>query len=242
MGSRARTSARSASGSSSGSVPTTPARAGLGKVRSGAAPRGQIGGGGHRGDASPADSSSTAVARAERAPKPKPASTMPSCCGPRALMTAARSARQLEAEKVPGEAPTPRRAATATDQPTSALKRSASSGAAGWRCDRHPYSAAGRGTGAGVGPSTSPSADRRLRSRGSLRRRLTSTLVRLTVARRPRSDPEPLREQLAVVGRVAEEQLGGLGPLEVEVGGVLPGEPDATVDLDVLGRRVEVGL
>src|ERR1700733_8023519 len=56
------------------------------------------------------------------------------------------------------------------------------------------------------------------------------------------SDPYALCQQLAVVGGVAQEELGGLGPLEVEVGRVLPGEPDAAVDLDVLGRRVEVGL
>src|SRR5688572_3065055 len=56
------------------------------------------------------------------------------------------------------------------------------------------------------------------------------------------SDPDALGQQLAVVGRVAEQQLGGLRPLEVEVRRVLPGEADATVDLDVLGRGVEVGV
>src|SRR5690606_24712796 len=57
-----------------------------------------------------------------------------------------------------------------------------------------------------------------------------------------RSDAQPLGEQLPVVGGVAEEQLGRLGPLEVEVGRVLPGEADAAVDLDVLGGGVEVRL
>src|SRR3954452_8030411 len=57
-----------------------------------------------------------------------------------------------------------------------------------------------------------------------------------------RSNTDALCEQLAVVGGVAEEQLGGLGPLEVEVGVVLPGEADAAVDLDVLGGGVEVRL
>ena len=51
---------------------------------------------------------------------------------------------------------------------------------------------------------------------------------------------DALREQLAVVGRVTEQQLGGLGPLEVQVGGVLPGEADAAVDLDVLHGRGHV--
>ena len=56
------------------------------------------------------------------------------------------------------------------------------------------------------------------------------------------SDTDALREQLAVVRGVAEQQLGRLRPLEVEVCGVLPGEADATVDLDVLRSRMEVGL
>src|SRR3546814_20454038 len=51
-----------------------------------------------------------------------------------------------------------------------------------------------------------------------------------------------LSQQLAVVGGVTEEQLGALGPLEVQVGGVLPGEADAAMDLDVLGGGVEVRL
>src|SRR6056300_453694 len=38
-----------------------------------------------------------------------------------------------------------------------------------------------------------------------------------------RSDTDALGQHLAMVGRVAEEQLGGLGALEVEVRRVLPG-------------------
>ena len=45
-----------------------------------------------------------------------------------------------------------------------------------------------------------------------------------------------------VDGRAAEEQLRRLGAAEVQVGGVLPGEPDAAVHLDVLGRREQVRL
>src|SRR3954451_13051953 len=55
-----------------------------------------------------------------------------------------------------------------------------------------------------------------------------------------KSDPDPLSELLAVVRRVTEKQLVGLGALEVQVGGVLPGETDAAVDLDVLGSAVHV--
>ncbi len=58
----------------------------------------------------------------------------------------------------------------------------------------------------------------------------------------PGSDPDALGQQLPVVGRVAKQQLGTLGPLEVQVGGVLPREANATVDLDVLSGGVEVGL
>ena len=57
-----------------------------------------------------------------------------------------------------------------------------------------------------------------------------------------RSDADALGEQLAVVGRVTEEELRRLRPFEVQVRRVLPGEADATVDLDVLGRGVEVRL
>src|SRR5271163_1851795 len=56
------------------------------------------------------------------------------------------------------------------------------------------------------------------------------------------SNADALCQQLAVVRGIAQQQLGRLGPLEVEVGRVLPREADAAVDLDVLGRRVEVGL
>ena len=45
-----------------------------------------------------------------------------------------------------------------------------------------------------------------------------------------------------MVGRVTEQQLRALGSLEVQVGRVLPGEPNAAVDLDVLGGSVKVGL
>src|SRR5436305_9510612 len=54
------------------------------------------------------------------------------------------------------------------------------------------------------------------------------------------SDTYALGEQLPVVGGVAEQDLGALRPLEVQVGVVLPGEADAAVDLDVLGGGVEV--
>src|SRR5437763_873367 len=55
-----------------------------------------------------------------------------------------------------------------------------------------------------------------------------------------RSDADALRQQLPVVGGIAEQDLRALRPLEVEVGVVLPGEADAAVDLDVLGGGVEV--
>src|SRR5207253_6107300 len=56
------------------------------------------------------------------------------------------------------------------------------------------------------------------------------------------SDADALGQQLAVVGRVPEQELARLGPLEIQVGVVLPGEADAAVDLDVLGGGVEVGV
>ena len=56
------------------------------------------------------------------------------------------------------------------------------------------------------------------------------------------SDSDPLGEQLAVIAGVAEQQLRGLGPLEVQVRRVLPGEADTAMDLNVLGGAVEVGI
>src|SRR6185369_7775137 len=43
---------------------------------------------------------------------------------------------------------------------------------------------------------------------------------------------DQLRDPLAMIRRVAERELGRLGALEVEVQVVLPGEPDAAVELD----------
>src|SRR5262245_26945224 len=54
----------------------------------------------------------------------------------------------------------------------------------------------------------------------------------LDPARGPSQDV--LRYDLPVPGRVAEGDLGALGALEVDVHVVLPGEPDAAVDLDPL--------
>src|SRR6476619_5503508 len=55
-------------------------------------------------------------------------------------------------------------------------------------------------------------------------------------------DTDALCQQLAVIGRVAEQQFRRLCTLEVQVRGVFPREADAAVDLDVLGGGVEVGL
>src|SRR6476469_8268565 len=54
------------------------------------------------------------------------------------------------------------------------------------------------------------------------------------------SDADALGEELAVVRGVTEQDLRALRTLEVQVRIVLPGEADAAVDLDVLGRGVEV--
>jgi citronellol/citronellal dehydrogenase len=58
----------------------------------------------------------------------------------------------------------------------------------------------------------------------------------------PRLQPDAGGQAFAVVAGVAEEQLAGFGPLEVQVRVVLPGEADAAVDLDVLARDVRVHL
>jgi len=55
-------------------------------------------------------------------------------------------------------------------------------------------------------------------------------------------DADPLYELFPVIGRVTEQQLGGLGTLEVKVCVVLPGEADPAVDLYGFARGVEVSL
>jgi len=52
-------------------------------------------------------------------------------------------------------------------------------------------------------------------------------------------DADPLYELFPVIGRVTEQQLGGLGTLEVKVCVVLPGEADPAVDLYGFARGVE---
>src|SRR5687767_5073306 len=69
---------------------------------------------------------------------------------------------------------------------------------------------------------------------------MTAKAIATSVA--PCSDPDALGEELAPVRGIAEQQLARLGALEVQVRRVLPGEADATVDLDVVGAGVEVRL
>src|SRR5690242_21927969 len=54
------------------------------------------------------------------------------------------------------------------------------------------------------------------------------------------SEPDQLRDDLAVPRRVAERDLGALRALEVDVHVVLPREADATVDLDPFARGMAV--
>src|SRR5262245_19730263 len=54
------------------------------------------------------------------------------------------------------------------------------------------------------------------------------------------SEPDELRDDLAVPRRVAEGDLGALRALEADVHVVLPREADAAVDLDALAGGVTV--
>src|SRR5438045_5900395 len=56
------------------------------------------------------------------------------------------------------------------------------------------------------------------------------------------SQPDQLRDDLAVPGGVAEGDLGALRALEVDVHVVLPREADATMDLDALAGGVAIGV
>src|SRR5207237_4570596 len=57
-----------------------------------------------------------------------------------------------------------------------------------------------------------------------------------------RSDADALSQELSVIGGIAEQQLGRLRTLEVEMCVMLPREADPAVDLDVLGGGVEVSV
>src|SRR5213083_1287415 len=59
-------------------------------------------------------------------------------------------------------------------------------------------------------------------------------------SRTPQLQINQLRDPLAVVRRVTERELGRLGALEVEVQIVLPGEPDAAVELDARASDLPV--
>src|SRR5574341_1720075 len=59
---------------------------------------------------------------------------------------------------------------------------------------------------------------------------------------RGRSSGDVPHDQLAVIVAVAVERLERLCPLEVEVEVVLPGEPDAAVDLDRLAADLARGV
>src|SRR5215510_14778087 len=68
-----------------------------------------------------------------------------------------------------------------------------------------------------------------------------------TLPERPRSlmsssDPDQLRDALAVPGRIAQEIFGPLRALQVQMHVVLPGEADSTVDLERIRGALEVGL
>jgi hypothetical protein len=58
----------------------------------------------------------------------------------------------------------------------------------------------------------------------------------------PAQNAQPAGQPLVVDGRITEEQLRRLGAAEVQMGGVLPGKPDAAVHLDVLCRSEHVRL
>src|SRR3954452_5387766 len=65
-------------------------------------------------------------------------------------------------------------------------------------------------------------------------------LSRCVWSTRPsRSDLKQVGEPAAMVAGGAEHQAVGLGPFEVQVGRVLPGEADAAVHLDVLRGAVQ---
>ena len=55
-------------------------------------------------------------------------------------------------------------------------------------------------------------------------------------------DADALRKKFTMISRISEQQLTRLGALEIKVRGVLPGEADATMNLNVLGSGMKVSL
>src|SRR6185369_9386898 len=60
--------------------------------------------------------------------------------------------------------------------------------------------------------------------------------------RTPFGPLDVLQQQPAVLMRLSEQLAGRVRPLEVQLGVVLPGDGDATVQLDGLGRHVGEGV
>src|SRR4051812_37725030 len=114
----------------------------------------------------------------------------------------------------------------------------------GWATTRHDGSAARADDAAATTPPRPPASTpaddaSRLTARNVPARRPRPAMLPLpcctriptsTSARTPPSDADALRQELAVVRGVAEEDLGALRALEVEVRVVLPREADAAVD------------
>src|SRR5207249_10774286 len=82
-------------------------------------------------------------------------------------------------------------------------------------------------------------SSRRERASGSLEMQIGGSGG---TSRTPQLQINQLRDPLAVVRRVTERELGRLGALEVEVQIVLPGEPDAAVELDARASDLPVGV
>src|SRR5580700_3451451 len=67
----------------------------------------------------------------------------------------------------------------------------------------------------------------------------SSGKISMSINSRPQSKPQS--EPIPVISGRTEHHLSALGPLEVQVGGMLPGEADAAVHLDGVPRDLRVG-
>src|SRR5579863_10165362 len=91
--------------------------------------------------------------------------------------------------------------------------------------------------------SSQPAASLRKRSSAGLKPSLMSSPVTLSEKRRRYgAAADARREALALPGGCPEERRAGAGTLEIQLHVVLPGEADAPVQLQGVGRTSEVRL
>ncbi len=207
--------------------------------------------------ATPLTLASLAASDMARAPLvPAPTTHAPPADAPDAdVTTNSRSSSHPPSEKSPSDSPTPLKQQAMTRHPDPEASRSEreirlagmrSGGplSVGKSCERTstaPLEPGGRGA-LGSWTARRPAGPDHCSHTGELFTGVSFQMPRWFRSEAVGSDPDSLCQQLPVVARISKEKLRGFRALEVQVCVVFPGEPDPSMDLDVLGRRVEIRL